>query len=87
MILASRHSWARLVAAIAFTIACMNVHVDAKQAPKKKQKTTAVKSSAKKSKSAAKTTAKPADKHREGKRQLQYGRNITSMKPNSWIMP
>ena len=62
MILASRHSWARLVAAIAFTIACMNVHVDAKQAPKKKQKTTAVKSSAKKSKPAAKTTAKPADK-------------------------
>lgn len=62
MILASRHSWARLVAAIAFTIACMNVHVDAKQAPKKKQKTTAVKSSAKKSKPAAKTTAKLADK-------------------------
>ena len=43
MIVASRHSWARLVAAIAFTIARMNVHVDAKQAPKKKQKTTQIK--------------------------------------------
>lgn len=62
MILASRHSWARLVAAIAFIIACMNVHVDAKQAPKKKQKTTAVKSSAKKSKPAAKPAVKAPPK-------------------------
>jgi murein DD-endopeptidase MepM/ murein hydrolase activator NlpD len=65
MILASRHSWARLVAAIAFTIACMNVHVDAKQAQTKKQKTTAVKSNAKKSNPAAKTAAKAPPKEAE----------------------
>ena len=82
MILASRHSWARLVAAIAFTIACMNVHVDAKQAPQKKQKTTAVKSNAKKSKPAAKTAAKPKEKTKAAPKETESDSSVVKIDAN-----
>ena len=82
MILASRHSWARLVAAIAFTIACMNVHVDAKQAPQKKQKTTAVKSKTKKSKPAAKIAAKPKEKPKAALKAAESDSSVVKIDAN-----